>query len=261
MREAGFSRRLFSTILGTALLSAVALPPMSGQITDQSAREQVRNVVRSELHLKPDGFLRVQRDEKLEQLLAMAVLRPSWLMFIYEVSEEGVEIKENTVIYHTRSDFNPADGITYRIRGFGFADSLADFEKLMTAARLKVSSPEQAQSIADFYRGVNPENNLSLTPIWSLINLKQAVERECETSSLDAGEKAFDAWWKRAKPLYLDASFKETVTPSGDGYFVEWVILSSAGHDKCGGAPLRARIEVSSDGHVGKVAYSAIGKK
>jgi hypothetical protein len=51
----------------------------NAQVTEQSAREQASNIVRSELpttmNLKPDQFLSVQRDETLEQSLALAVGR------------------------------------------------------------------------------------------------------------------------------------------------------------------------------------------
>jgi hypothetical protein len=65
-------RKLFSTISGIAVLSTLLIRA-NAQITDQGAREQASNVVRSELratlNLKPDQFLGVQRDEALEQSL------------------------------------------------------------------------------------------------------------------------------------------------------------------------------------------------
>jgi len=183
--------------------------------------------------------------------------------FIYRVSPAGYEIKENSVVNHLSVDgdsacivaVRPADGSTYRIHGF--ADSLAEFNNLMTAAGERVSSPEQAESLADFYRNVNPEN-FSLAPILSLIDLKQAAERQCQSgpNSFDADQRAFAAWWVHAKPLYAKVSFHQTATPRGTGYLVEWIVLSSpAPRGNCGGAPLRAQLEVSSIGHVGKLAF------
>ena len=60
---------------------------------------------------------------------------------------------------------------------------------------MKVSSPEQADSVAEFYRAVNPEN-MPLAPISSLIELKQAAERQCHSAvkSFDTGQEAFTAW-------------------------------------------------------------------
>jgi len=128
----------------------------------------------------------------------------------------------------------------------------------MTATKRRVSGPEQAESIAEFYRGVNPAN-LPLTPVSSLIEFKQAAERQCQggVNSFDARERAFAAWWNRAKPLYAELPFAKAATPSGSGYRVEWIVLSSAAPGgACGGGPLRARLEVSQDGRVGKVNFS-----
>jgi hypothetical protein len=131
-------------------------------------------------------------------------------MFIYKVSPAGYEIRENAVVDHIWMDFdpvfivvvNPRDGSVYRIRGFGRVESLAEFERLITALRVQVTSPDRAESLADFYRQVNPENIERLTPILRLMELKQAAEQQCETSSFEVGETAFEAWWKRAKHLY-----------------------------------------------------------
>jgi hypothetical protein len=264
-------RRLVSTIFRIVALSMfVALA--NAQVTDQAAREQASSIVRSELHsdvgFKSDEFLGVQRDEELERSLAVAAGGRAGLRFIYKVSPIGYEIRENAVLYHAWSDFepvfivavSPTDGSTYRIHGFGIEASLAEFEKLMAALRVRVSRPEQAEYLADFYRRVNPENSSSLTPISSLLDLKQAAERQCQDglSSFDVGQKAFNAWWKHAKPLYARISFKQTAAPRGSDYLVEWIVLSSAGpQGNCGGAPLQARLEVTSDGHVGKLTFSA----
>jgi hypothetical protein len=278
-------RKLFSTISGLAVLPMLVMLA-NAQMTDQTAREQARDVVRSELHstvnFKANQFLSVQKDEALEQILAAVVARPpSWPEFIYRVSQEGDEfkeatkaspagheIRENTVVHHIVMDGDPmhivaissADGGIYRIHGFGLAESLTEFERLITALKVRVASPDQAESVADFYRAVNPENQESLSPILSLLGLKQAAERQCQTgaSSFDADQEAFAAWWKHAKPLYAEVSFKQTVTPSGGGYFVEWIVLSAAAKGNCGGAPLRARLEVGSDGHIGKLTFSPL---
>jgi hypothetical protein len=262
-------RKLFSTIFGMALLSTLAVPA-NAQVTDQSAREQARNTVRSQLHLKPDQFLGIQRDEELEQSLASVVSRPTWSEFIYKVSQAGDEIKENVVVHHIFTDvdptyiiaISPVDGSTYRIHGFGLAESLAEFEKLMTALRVRVSNPKQAESVTDFYRRVNPGNHEGLTPISSLMELKQAAERQCQSvGSFDAGQNAFNLWWDRAKPLYAKVPFGQTVSPHGSGYLVEWIVLSSPSGSNCGGAPLRARLEVSAEGQVGKPVFSPLAKE
>jgi len=241
------------------------------QITEHVAREQARDIVRSELHstvnFKADQFLGIHRDEELEQSLATATI--GWRAgpeFIYRVSPTGLEIKENAIVNHlaTDADFmyivavSSADGSIFRIHGFGHAESLAEFQRLMTTLKVHVASPDQAESLADFYRMVNPENYESLTPILRPMELKQAAERECETSSFEVGEKAFDAWWRRAKRLYGQIPFRQTARPHGSGYLVEWIVLSSATKGNCGGTPLRAQLEVSSDGHVGKLTFSPL---
>lgn len=265
-------RKLFSVIFGIAVLSTL-LMQASAQVTDQSAREQASNIVRADLssrvHFKADQFLGTRRDEDLEQSLAIAEV--GWRTgpwFIYNISPTGIEIKENAIINHVATDaefrylvaVNASNGSAYRIHGFGLAESLAEFQKLMTAAKMRVSGTDQAEALADFYRKVNPENYQDLTPISSLVELKQEAERQCQTSSFDASERAFHTWWKQAKPLYADVSFSETATPSGSGYLVEWVVLSRSAKGSCGGAPLRARLAISSDGHVGKVTFSPLQK-
>jgi hypothetical protein len=254
--------KAFSTIFGIAVLSTVVVP-MNAQLADQAAREQARNAVRSQLHLRPDQFLGVQREENLEQLLAIVAGRPGSLEFIYQVSQAGDEVKENAVVHHIFTDadptyivaVSPADGYVYRVHGF--ADSLAEFGRLMTATKVKVLSPDQAEAVSDFYREVNPQHN-SMTPITSLIELKQAAERQCQTSSFDTGEREFDAWWKHGRPLYAGVPFQQEATASDSGYIVEWTVLSSSAPGNCGGAPLRARLEVGSDGHVGKLTFAPL---
>ena len=263
-------RNTFSTIFVAAVLLILRVEA-EAQVTEQAAREQARDVVRSELHskvnFKADQFLGIHRDEELERSLATATI--GWRAgpeFIYKVSPTGVEIKDNAIVDHvaTDADFvyivavSSADGSIFRIHGFGLAESLAEFERLMTALRLHVASPDQAESLADFYRKVNPENQADLTPIINLLELKQTAERRCQSSakSFDAGEKAFAAWWKRAQPLYAALPFQQKAVPHGSGYLVEWVVLSSPSNENCGGAPLGARLEVGSDGRINKLAFS-----
>ena len=265
-------RKLFSTILGIVILAA-PMARANAQMSEQAAREQASDIVRSELHstvhFRADQFLGIQRDEQLEQNLGVAVGGQAGLTFIYKVSPQGVELRENSVVYHTWTDadflfivvVNPRDGSAYRIHGFGHAESLAEFERLMTAQRVHVASPDQAESLAEFYREVNPENEENLTPILSPMELKQAAERQCQSGakSFDADEKAFAAWWKHAEPLYAELSFQQRAIVRGSGFLVEWIVLSSPSAENCGGAPLRAQLEVSSDGHVGEMTFSPIG--
>lgn len=259
-------RKPFSVIFSlVALATPMALA--KAQMSEQAAREQAAEIARSQLHstvhFKANQFLGIRRDEELEQALGIAVGGQAGLTFIYKVSPEGVELRENAVVYHTWTDLdpsfivvvNPGDGSAYRIHGFGRGESLAELQRLMTALKVQVTSPDQAESVAAFYRKVNPENYEDLTPIVGLMELKQAAERQCVSGarSFDAGEKAFAAWWKKADPLYATLSFQQGAVRHGDGYLVEWIVSSSPSAENCGGVALRAQLEVGSDGHVGNV--------
>jgi hypothetical protein len=250
-------KKLFLAISAASVLSVVAAP-MHAQANEQTLRDQIRSAVRSQLHLKDDQFLAVQRDEPLEQELAIVTGKPG--VFLYRVSQAGDEIKEHRVVHHIFMDADPTyfvavsgDGGMYRIQGF--SDSLVEFRRLIAATKVKVESADQAEAVADFYREVNPQRT-SMTPITSLIELKQAAERQCQTSSFDTGEQEFDAWWKHGESLYAGLPFRQTARPNGSGYIVEWTVLSSSALGLCGGAPLRARLEVRSDGQVGKLSFS-----
>ena len=97
------TRRLFSTLFGTVVLSTLVIPT-NAQLTDQVARDYAGSAIRSQLHLRADEFLDVQRDEGLEQSLAVAVGRRAGSEFVYKVSPTGYEIKENTVVHHVIVD-------------------------------------------------------------------------------------------------------------------------------------------------------------
>ncbi|MCU1335796.1 MAG: hypothetical protein JWO19_1377 [Bryobacterales bacterium] len=257
-------RKLFLAIFRVVALSAFAAS-VGAQVTEQAGRDQARNLVRSQLHLKPDQFLQVHRDEELEQSLAVIVGKPG--VFVYRLSRTGDEIKEQSVVHHIFTDAESAyivavradDASMYSVHGF--TDSRAEFERLMTTSGPRVASSEQAQSIVDFYRDVNPEN-WSMPSISSLLDLKQAAERQCQTVPFDPNEKDFEAWWRHARPLYADVPFRETARPSSDnGYLVEWIVLSAPGSDSCGGAPLRATLKVGSNGEIGKLTLLPVRSK
>jgi len=95
-------RRAFPTILSIAVLSAGALA--SPQLSDQTARRRAQSTVRAHLRLRPDQFLGIQRDEKLEQALASAAGKRVEPAFVYRVSQAGDEFKEDGVIHHLSTD-------------------------------------------------------------------------------------------------------------------------------------------------------------
>jgi hypothetical protein len=241
----------------------------SAQLTDQSARELAAHIVRSELHstvnFKSNDFLGVQRAEELEQSLEVAASGQTGFRYIYKATPAGYEVKENAIAYHVWTDIdpvfvvaiNPVDGRVYRIHGFGLAVSLNEFEKLIASLHVQISNPEQAESVTDFYQKVNPGNR-SMTPISDLLDLKQAAERQCRTVPFDPNEENFATWWKHAKTAYVNVPFKQTATRNASGYAVEWIVLSSPGAGLCGGAPLRARVEIGSDGHIGEITFTPV---
>lgn len=244
-------QRLLLPGLVAATLS-ITTATSQAQPNEQKSRDDIRRLVRLQLHLAPDHFLIVQRDEQLEQRLTLE--RGKGGVFLYRVSQAGDEIKGNAVVHHIFTDTDPtyivavnADGSMYRVHGF--SDSGQEFERLLTAVMAKISSPEDAELAADFYREVNPTNQ-PLTRISGLLDLKQAAERQCQTVNFDDGERAFDAWWSRAKSLYTAAQFKEAVARSEDGYIVQWIVLSSPSPGMCAGVPVQARLYVGSDGHI-----------
>jgi hypothetical protein len=261
-------RSMFSTVFCISILSIGALRT-DAQMSEQATRKKARDVVRSELHsrvqFKADQFLGIYRDEDLEQTLWVAVGRQVGSTYVYRVSPAAVELRENGVIYHTWTDVDPVfivavdanSGGIFRVHGFGRGESFVEFDKLMKALRVHVTGPDQAESIAALYRSVNPENYEGVTPISRLIDLKQAAERQCQSDEklFDAGENAFTDWWGHAKSQYSTLSFRQRALPYGGGYLVEWIVLSSPSAQNCGGAPLQARLEISSDGQVNKFTF------
>ena len=257
-------RKLFLIALAIAALPVLRL---SASMNEQAARQKALSVVRPKLsYLRPGQFLDIQRNERLEQKLAVLVGGLVGSKFIYRVSPEGDEIQERAVVHHVFTDIDdpvslvavsPFDGSTYLVRGF--AESKADFNRLMSDLKVKISSPDQAEALADFYREVNPERR-QLAPANSLLDLKQSAERQCQHVPFNADEKGFEAWWKHAKGLSSRALFKQIATRSNSGYTVEWIVLSSPGAGLCGGAPLRARLEVGLDGQIGKLSFIPLVK-
>jgi hypothetical protein len=78
---------LVPVILSTLAKSA------STPIAEISARDQASKTIRAMRRtIGPDDFLRVQRDETLEEALSMAAWRVDTLAFIYRATQEGKEI-------------------------------------------------------------------------------------------------------------------------------------------------------------------------
>jgi hypothetical protein len=253
--------KLILAVLVFMALSALRMPA-DAQMNEQSAREKALSLARTRLgYVRPGQFLGIERDEGLELKLAALVGGLAGYEFIYKLSPVGNEIKEHTVVSQILTDVDdpvsmvavsPLDGSAYLIRDF--PESKAEFNRMIRSLKVKISSPERGVDLADFYREVDPER-LHLTPASSLLDLKQAAERQCQAVPFDPREKDFEVWWKHAKAVYGKASFDQTVTRSGTGYTVEWIVLSSPGAGLCGGAALRVSLEVDSDGSIGETGF------
>jgi hypothetical protein len=248
-----------AAILGLVFLNMLSLPA-SAALSEASARQEALDSVRSKLSLRSEQFLDIKRDENLELSLMLCANRPIGPVSIYRLSSTGYEMKEKAIIHHFSMDadldyivaVSLTDGNIYRLAGF--RDSRTEFNGLLVSLRIGVPSANQAEAIADFYRAVNPEHEV-VTNVSNLLDLKQAAERQCQAVPFDPRERDFEAWWKHAKTAYANVSFQQTATRNGSGYAVDWVVLSSPGAGLCGGSPLRARLEVGSDGNIGEISF------
>jgi hypothetical protein len=260
-------RKLPTLFIGIGLIAGLAASA-NAQVTEQAAREKAKSIVQARLEAGPEHFLDdrkfldVQRQENLEEELAEIVGGSAGLDYIYKVSEFGVEIKDHEIIYHTFFDVDPTyhvvvsrtDGAAYRVQGF--SDSMAEFNRLIAAFKLQVSG-DRARGIADLYREIYRQRE-SITQIYSLLDLKQSAESRCENGSVASGERKFNAWWRHVKPFYKALSFDEKTVQHGEGYTVEWIVLSSADHNACGGAPLRMQVEIEKDGQIANLNFIAL---
>ena len=162
-----FSRKGAKVFWG--FLVAIYAAPLLAQTSEQDLRDRVSNMIRAQLQLGPDQFLSVQRDESMVRLGA----------FIFRVSRAGEEIKGHSIIHHIFTDADPVflvavdeGGAMYRVHGFH--DSESEFNRLVVAVGPKITGPQEAESLADFYVGVNP-GGLPLTPISVRPDRTQAI--------------------------------------------------------------------------------------
>lgn len=216
------------------------------------------------MHLKPDQFLSVLRDEKLERLLRIVAAGDADNgHFVYHVSQAGDEVRGNAIISHISIDsdlsykmvVDATDGTLYRVSGFD--DSFPEFNRLMSMLRVQAAYPDKAQAVAELYREINPER-MSIAPVKSLLELKQAAELWCHavhSPSFEDGESAFDIGWSKAKRRYGTTKFAPSATRRTDGYLTEWIFLSSPSADLYGGAPLRGQLIVREDGQVEELRF------
>ena len=86
-----------------------------------------------------------------------------------------------------------ANGTAFLIKGFGLSNSFREFNRMLAESKVHIVTSIRAQAIADLYLAINPENR-SMNPISSLLDLKQAAERQCQAVPFDPNEKDFEAW-------------------------------------------------------------------
>jgi hypothetical protein len=235
---------------------------LHAQMSEPMARLKTLEAVHAKLELDESAFLAIYRDEPLEQRLAHVTGKLN--VFLYLVSREGDEFLEDRVIHHIVTDGGPSyvvgivtsDPRVYRIRGFN--DSRAEFNAFTKALTLTIANADTAELLADFYREVNPDNFKDLTALRNLLQFKQMGELNCQTSDFGGSERAFETWWKIAKPRYRNLSFTPHTSRSDAGFLVELLTLSASSPRSCGGAPLRTRIPISKQGQVGPPAFEPV---
>lgn len=255
--QKSFSMIVLLPVLATSMVFAKTMH------TQENTQELALNTIRSELKLPSSQFVQVRRDEGLEDLLAISSV--GWHagpVFIYRLSQEGIEVRKNAIVHHVTTDAEAnyiiavlsVGGETFRVHGFN--DSLVEYNRLIMESKIKLSSAEQAESLAEFYRYVNPEN-VPLTPVSTLLEMKQIAERRCQSqaTSFGTGQEKYLEWWERAKLIYARLSLQQKVELHNGSYLVEWVVLSTPSTLNCGGAPLRARVEINQNGHTSKIAF------
>ena len=242
---AGISRLLFAIVI----LGFQFVPIAKAQTNEEQARAQAKAQFRSTLHLRPTQPLEIQRREDIEEVFDTVTGVSPGAIFFYKGSPKFPPIDGDSDCFVA---LMAANGTAFLIKGFGLSNSFREFNRMLAESKVHIVTSIRAQAIADLYLAINPENR-SMNPISSLLDLKQAAERQCQAVPFDPNEKDFEAWWKQAKARYSKGPFSQTATRSGSGYVVEWTVLSSSGPGLCGGAPLRAGLEVAEDGQVGRL--------
>jgi hypothetical protein len=253
-----------SCVAGIYICSFVGIA--DAQIGEEQARKQARAEAVANLHLDATRYLNTQRREDIEQMFGAATGKPPGTIFFYELSSEGDEVRGSTVIHHLSTDaalnlfigVTAANGMVFRIGGFGFADSLLEFNRMMAESKFRILSPDHAQALADLYIAINPEK-IEFTLVKSPLEVKQAVERQCHSLGRDFvfSDKEFTRWWNTHRSTILSANLDDKVLPSPEGFKVQFFTLSFPTKQKeCGGAPVTATLQVSATGQVGKLVFT-----
>lgn len=240
----------------------------SAQLTEEQARREAREQTAAALHSTATQFLGTQRREDLERLFEAATRKPTRTILMYEVSNEGDEVRGSTVIHHLSSDAPmtfivavlAVRGTTFRIGGF--ADSLSEFNRLMADNQIRVLDSEHAQSLANFYFAVNPEK-IQVNLLKSPLDLKQAVERQCHAGGRDFAylDKEFGKWWTSHRSAIIGTEFATRVSSAPGVFRVQILTLSSpTAKQTCDASPVEATLEVSDAGAVKPVSFKKLNK-
>lgn len=251
---------LYLLLGGICFLAGIS----SAQVSEEQARKLAKSETITNAHLQADRFLSTQRRDDLELLFSNVAGGVPGAVLFYKISNEGDEIRGNRVIHHLsmHAELNfvvavsVASGTVFRVGGF--ADSLAEFNRLMMASRIEVRESKKVEAVVDFYLSCNPEN-VSFSILRSLLEFKQSVEKQCHENegTFLSIDKAFNHWWTRHGMKYRQLKFETTIAPFHEGFRASFFTLSSTVKDwKCGAVPLQSNLEVSHLGIVKSITFS-----
>lgn len=141
------------------------------------------------------------------------------------------------------------------------AGSRGQFNQLASEYHVKLQSDEQAQKYLDWYLAVDPEN-LTLVKLDSAAQLKTAAERKFRRLRCDAGgHPDFYAWWQKHEREATRLRWGTHIDRKNHGLRVSFYTISDIDPKRPERGPsiLRASVEFSSDGQVGRVTLKRIG--
>ena len=254
-------------MVGSCFVMLFALshdPVLTAQVDEASARNIALVSIRSGLDLQSDDFLKLWRDEQLEQELAEVARRQQVPLLVFKASQTGIEFKDGIMTNHVHTDgydistiaVNTSTGNAYRIQGYKYSST--EFRKMMLSIGLKIQHVSQVAMLGIVYREINPDH-LYDVGVPGLLELKQDAENRCAPELRPRDVRRFERWWKNAHAAYQGKSFKEVDTSDGNSFSAEWVIFAAGGlHDSCAGKPVRIRLRICGDGNISLPEFSPL---
>jgi hypothetical protein len=238
----------------------------SAQVTEAEATDLARKSILARLGMDKEPFLDVSPVPVLQQLFAEAAGDGHGsLLFLFHISNQGVEQKGNVKIYHVINDFELEYLVAVSTEGEVYCfqtgrGSLSEFNRLADRY-VRLKSEKQAQKYLAWYLTVNPEN-YALTKIGSPQQLKEEAEREFRGFGKSAGEDkaTFEVWWRKHERRATRLSYGEEVNRTDRGFLVRFYVLwrIDPKHVRRGPSISRASVEFSRNGQVGKLTFERI---